>query len=195
MDIELLRKAAKIIANKQRTYTRSQMGLVSRSEMIDTVFEEMPEVRSLAEAEELVDKLVKVVEGGSGRKYVSNLSKPKIEEKTMKVTKAQLKEMVREVVRAVLDEQFDRGDFEWHQSMQADDIFKKLKQAKMPTITRQKMDQVVSSMEKNPQIRRYLTTPQNTKKIEAAIAGGQFDALTAALEKLVISAARSKKVN
>jgi len=108
----------------------------------------------------------------------------------MKITKSQLKEMIRKSIRPMLNEAFDRGDLEWQQSVEEDDVFKMLKQAEMPMITRQKMSQVVAALEKRADIRRSLSKPENKKKIQGALASGQFDALANALERIVIKAPR-----
>jgi len=104
----------------------------------------------------------------------------------MKITKNMLKEMVREAVQKMLDEQYDRGDHDWARSIDAGDLFDKIKQAKMPSLVKQKMDQVISAIEKKEGLRLALSAPQNRKKIEAALAGKKFDMLANALEKAVV---------
>lgn len=110
----------------------------------------------------------------------------------IKATKSELKEMVQEAVRSMLNEAFDRGDHAWAQDAEQSDVLNTLKQAKMPPITRNKMDQVIAALEAKADLRRGLALPVNKNKIEKAIAAGQFEKLANALEAVVV---RSSKMS
>jgi hypothetical protein len=109
----------------------------------------------------------------------------------MKVTKAQLKKMVREAVREQLQE-IDRGDFELHQQAQVNDVVQQIKSADIPHITRQKMDQVLDVLLKKATARRVLSAPGTQEKIKGALDAGQYDALANGLEKLAIKTAKQR---
>ena len=115
----------------------------------------------------------------------------------IKVTKTELKEMIRESILPTLNEMFDRADHEWNQSIQQEKertailgmLKNTLNAPKMPGTVRQKMAGVISALEDRTDILQALAKrPENKKKIAGALERGEFDAIANALENIFIKA-------